>query len=102
MNRSKIPIEITSFLNNWGLFLSAREKILNNFKRKIFPITNLDKILAPEPTSYSTVFDAPKPRNTQTKKSRHKTQNISVKDSHRKKTRSSKTPAPTKSRNMGI
>ena len=65
----------------------------------MFPITNLDKILTPEPTSYPTVFDAPKPKNTQTKKSRHKTQNISVKDSHRKK---SKTPAPTKSRNMGI
>ena len=29
---------------NLGLLLSAREKVLNNFKYRIFPIKNLDKI----------------------------------------------------------
>ena len=45
------------FLNNVGLFLSAIKNILDNFKRKIFPIKNLDKIPAPESTSEPTVFD---------------------------------------------
>ena len=35
-------------------------------KTKIFPIKNLDKILAPDPT----VFDTPEPTEAQTKKSK--------------------------------
>ena len=42
VNRGKIPVEKRSLLNNAGLFLSAREKILNNFKSKIFPAKDLD------------------------------------------------------------
>ena len=38
------------FLNNVGLFLSARENVLNNFKSKIFQIKHQDKTLTPEPT----------------------------------------------------
>ena len=34
---------------NLGLLLSAREKVLNNFKYRIFPIKNLDKISTHEP-----------------------------------------------------
>ena len=33
-----------------GLFGSATENILDNFKRKIFPIKNLDKTPRPGPT----------------------------------------------------
>ena len=37
-----------SFLKKLRLFLSAREKILNKFKNKIFPINKSDKILTSE------------------------------------------------------
>ena len=37
-------------LNNLRLIFSARENILNNFKRRLFPIKNSDKISKPEPT----------------------------------------------------
>ena len=50
-----------SFLNNTRLFSSAREKILNNFKSKIFQIKNLNKI--------ATLDSAPEPIKAQTKKS---------------------------------
>ena len=51
-------------LNNVGLFLKAGEKVLNNFKSRIFPIK--DKIPTPEyepvpePASNPKVFDTPK------------------------------------------
>ena len=38
------------FLNKLGLLFSAREKVLNNFKTKLFPIKKLDKIPTREPT----------------------------------------------------
>ena len=41
-----------SFLkNNLGLFFSVREKVINNFKSRIFRIKNSDKILTSKPTS---------------------------------------------------
>ena len=40
----------SSFQNNLGLFSSAREKVLNNFKSRLFPIKKLHKIRAREPT----------------------------------------------------
>ena len=52
--KGKIPIEKRSFLNNVILFLGGREKILNNFKNKIFQINNLGKISTPAPTSKPT------------------------------------------------
>ena len=39
------------FLNNLGLLLSAREKVLNSFKSRLFPIKNLDKIPTREPAA---------------------------------------------------
>ena len=39
-----------SFLNNLVLLFSAREKVLNNFKSRLFVIKNLDKIPTREPT----------------------------------------------------
>ena len=37
-------LEKKSFLNNLGLLFRVREKVLNSFKRRLFPITKLDKI----------------------------------------------------------
>ena len=48
--RGKIPVEKRSFLNNVVLFLSGREKILNNFRSNIFSTKKLDKTLTPELT----------------------------------------------------
>ena len=36
------------------LFFSAREKMLNNFKSKISPTKNSDKILTPGPAVFAT------------------------------------------------
>ena len=58
------------FIKNVAIFLDSREKILNSFKTKIFPITNLGKTPTPEPNTDPTVFDAPKPTKAQTKKSK--------------------------------
>ena len=58
------------FIKNVAIFLDAREKILNSFKSKRFPITNLGKTPTPEPNTDPTVFDAPKPTKAQTKKSK--------------------------------
>ena len=44
INRGKIPVKKRLFLNNARLFISARGKILNNVKSKIFQIKNLNKI----------------------------------------------------------
>ena len=44
------------FLNNLGLLFSGREKVLNSFKSRLFPIEKLDKIPTREPTE-----PAPKP-----------------------------------------
>ena len=62
--KAKLPVGKRSFLNNAGLFLRAREKILNNFKSKIFPTKNPETILAPEPAP-----DTLKPTKDQNKKS---------------------------------
>ena len=42
------PVEKRSFLNNIGLFIGRKEKVLKNFKSRIFPIKNIDEIAAPE------------------------------------------------------
>ena len=49
------------FLNNLGLFVCTREKVLNNFKSRLFPIKDLDKSSTREPT-----FESPfQPRRKQ-------------------------------------
>ena len=52
-----MPIEKRPFLKNTGLLLSARDKIHNNFKSKIFPGKNPE----PEEQPETAVFDTPKP-----------------------------------------
>ena len=37
----------SNLLKNTGLFPCAREKIINNFKTKMFSIKQFDKILTP-------------------------------------------------------
>ena len=44
MQKSKIAVEEISFLKN-SLFISTREKILNNFKGKIFLTKNFNQHL---------------------------------------------------------
>ena len=39
-----------SFLNNLGLLFSAREKVLNSIKSRLFSIKNVDKIPTCQPT----------------------------------------------------
>ena len=51
------------FLNNLGLLFSAREKVLNSFKSRLFPIKKLHKILTrettPEPAAETEVIKEP-------------------------------------------
>ena len=42
-------LRVIHVLNNLGLLFSAREKILNDFKSRLFPIKSLDEIPALEP-----------------------------------------------------
>ena len=61
LDKVKKTVEKRPFLNNLGLFFSAREKVLNNFKSRLFSIKNLEKYptrdstteLATEPTKHS-------------------------------------------------
>ena len=48
------------FFNILGLLFSGREKVLNSFKSRLFPIEKLDKIPTREPTEPATE-PAPKP-----------------------------------------
>ena len=43
-------IDKKTFLNNLGLFVCTREKVLYNFKSRLFPIKDLDKSSTCEPT----------------------------------------------------
>ena len=59
--KKKTP-EKKFFLNNLELFVSAREKVLNNFKSRLFSMKKLDKFSTPalvpesarEPTKHKT------------------------------------------------
>ena len=57
MGKGKIPVEKKVFSKDTGLFPSAKEKILNNFKSEIFPTKNPAKILTSEQAPEPTVFD---------------------------------------------
>ena len=48
--KGRKTLEKMYFLNNLGLLFSARKKILDNFKSRLFPIKNLNKIPTSEPT----------------------------------------------------
>ena len=51
LKRCKNTCKKKYFKNILGLLFSAREKVLNNFKIRLFPIKNLDKISTPEPAA---------------------------------------------------
>ena len=80
MGKRKSLVEKISFLKNAGLLLSAREKVLNNFKGKIFPTKNLDKNATPEwvrkpapkPEAEPTLFATPRPAKERAKNSSSK------------------------------
>ena len=61
------------FLINAAFCRDAREKVLNNFRSKIFPTKNQDKILtseqSPEQAPKLTLFDVSEPTKTQNRKS---------------------------------
>ena len=57
VGKDKVPVEKWYFLNNAGLFPSAREKTLNNFKSEVFPTENIDK------TPTSKAIPEPSPKN---------------------------------------
>ena len=42
--KTKKTLDKKSFLNNLGLLFSAREKVLDSFKSRFFPIKNVDEI----------------------------------------------------------
>ena len=56
IGKGNVTVEKSPFLRNAVLFISARQKILNNFKGKIFPTRNPE----PAPKPESTVFATPK------------------------------------------
>ena len=53
-DRGTKTLDKKSFLNNLGLLFSAREKVLNSFKSRLFPIKNLDTFPTREPTRGTT------------------------------------------------
>ena len=71
-------LEKKSFLNNLELLFSAKEKVLNSFKSRLFPIKNRDKIPtrkpAAEPKPEVAIEPAPELAPTKHKKSKLKLQ----------------------------
>ena len=69
------------FLNSLGLIPGAREKILNNFKSRIFPVKNLDEIptpeQAPEPATALKPAPASEPAPT-SEPTKHKTSKLKL------------------------
>ena len=54
-------LEKRSFLDNLGLLFSAREKLLDNFQSRLFPMKKLDKIPTLQPTSEPAAEPATEP-----------------------------------------
>ena len=69
-------LEKKYFLNNVGLLFSAREKVLNSFKHRLFPTKYLDNIPTPEPATEPETATEPE---VATKKQKHK---LNAKDLH--------------------
>ena len=63
MGKGIIPIEKIYFLTNAALLLCAREKVLDNFKIKVFPTKTLES--EPEPERQLAVFATPKPKKNE-------------------------------------
>ena len=69
MGKGKRPVKKRCFFKNAESFLSVREKILNNFKSKIFSIKNSNQIPTLDPALEPAVFDTPNPTKRQINKS---------------------------------
>ena len=69
-------LEIKSFLNNLGLLFSAREKVPNSFKSRLFSIKNVDKITTREPAAETAAEKIP----TKNQKSKLKLQQEFIKE----------------------
>ena len=52
-------LDKNSFLNNLELLFSAREKVLNSFRSRLFPIKNLDKIPTQKPATEPEIATEP-------------------------------------------
>ena len=63
LDKSKETIEREFFKNNLGLLFSAKEKVLNKFKSRLFPIKNFDKIPICESTPEVATEPATEPIN---------------------------------------
>ena len=78
----KMSVQKMSFLNNAGIFTSARETVFNHSKSKIFSVKILNKLWAPDPTPKwtpdPTVFDTPNPTKAQNKEPKHRTYPITL------------------------
>ena len=59
--RGTKTLEKRSFLDNLGLLFSAREKLLDNFQSRLFPMKKLDKIPTLQPTSEPAAEPATEP-----------------------------------------
>ena len=88
LNKGDKPFENKPFLKSVGFLFDVREKVLNSFKSDIFPIKNLGKIPTPkeipnsklEPTLNPAVSDTPKITKAQTKKSKHMTSPLQLRE----------------------
>ena len=65
IDKSMKPVKKKLFISNTGLFFTAREKVLNNFKNRLFPIRDLE----PEPEPESEPKTEPKHRKSSLKSS---------------------------------
>ena len=63
MGKGIIPIEKIYFLTNVALLLCPREKVLDNFKIKVFPTKTLES--EPEPEHQLAVFATPKQKKNE-------------------------------------
>ena len=73
-----------SFTNNLGLLFSAKEKVLNIFKSRLFPIKNLDQISTREPTEQGTELEVTteqtKSTNAAKAKTKHKISSLKLRE----------------------
>ena len=59
MKKVQKRLKKSYFLNNLGFLFSAREKVLNSFISRLFPIKDLDKIPTREPATEPEVATEP-------------------------------------------
>ena len=93
INKDMKTTEKKSFLNNIRLCLSVRKKLLNKFKRKTFPIKNLNKMPTPKQSPAPAPAPEPAPKSepnqdpnqqylVHLKQQKHKLRNLNIKYLH--------------------